>query len=208
MLELHLQGTDVLRFFGVISALLSVCAFFPYLRDMWTGRTRPQRASWLIWSALGTIALASQFHEGAAQSLWFVAAQVGGTIAVLVLSIRWGRGAFFSKVDFYVIGAAAAGLILWALTDTAIYALAITISISLMGGSVTLLKAYRDPSSETLGMWFTSCIAAWFAILSVGDVDWVLLAYPVYLFILNGAIVLAIMSGRAMRAAPAMFPAE
>ncbi|MFL4470016.1 hypothetical protein ACERZ8_09105 [Tateyamaria armeniaca] len=214
MLEIHFQGTDVLRLFGVVSALLSICAFLPYLRDMWTGHTRPQRASWLIWSVLGSIALASQVYEGAMQSLWFATMQVVGTVTVLALSVRWGRGVFFSKLDLYVLAASGVGLVLWALTDTAVYALAITISISLMGGCVTALKAYRDPGSETLTMWFMSCIAAWFAILSVGGTDWVLLAYPIYLFVLNGVIVLAIMLGRAVQQAPAMphapqmFPAE
>lgn len=208
MLEFYFEGTDVLRLFGLLSALLSICAFAPYLHDMWTGRTRPQRASWLIWSALGAIALASQVYEGATQSLWFAAMQVAGTLAVLALSIRWGRGEFFSIVDGFVLVAAAVGLILWALTDTAVYALAITISISLMGGAVTMVKAYRDPHSETLTMWFMSCLASWFAIMSVGGLHWVLLAYPVYLFSLNGAIVMAILLGRAMQQDPAMFPAE
>ncbi|WP_299723197.1 hypothetical protein [uncultured Tateyamaria sp.] len=208
MIDVHFQGTDVLRLFGLVSALLSICAFLPYIRDMLAGRTRPQRASWLIWSVLGSIALASQVYEGAMQSLWFAGFQVGGTITVLALSIRKGQGVFFNQVDIYILCAAAAGLVLWALTDTAVYALAITISISLMGGSVTVLKAYRDPDSETLSMWFTSCIAAWFAILSVGGVNWILLAYPIYLFVLNGAIVMAIMLGRAVRQEAQFFAAE
>lgn len=203
------QGTDALRLLGLFSALLSICAFLPYICDTLAGRTRPQRASWLIWSVLGSIALGSQIHEGATASLWFAAIQVGGTIAIFGLSMFRGQGAFCSPRDVFVLLAAAAGLILWTLTDSAVYALTITISISLLGGSVTVLKAYREPNSETQSTWFLSCIASWFAILSVGEANWVLLAYPMYLFTLNGAILLANMLGQAMNDAPKrMYAAE
>ena len=197
-----LQGTDVLRLLGLMSALLSVCAYLPYIRDTLTGVTQPQRASWLIWSVLGSIALGSQIYEGATTSLWFAGIQVGATIVIFFLSLFQGRGAFCSPRDVLVLLAAGAGLILWVMTDTAVYALAITISISLLGGSVTVIKAYQDPTTETQSTWFLSCIASWFAILSVGGAHWILLAYPMYMFTLNGAIVLAIMLGRAVKNAP------
>ena len=202
MFEAVFQGTDVLRLCGLISALLSVCAFIPYVRDTLIGRTQPQRASWLIWSILSSISLASQVYEGALSSLWFAGVQCGATMLILGLSLFRGQGAFCSPRDVVVLIAAAVGLILWMLMDTAIYALMISISISLLGGSVTVLKAYRAPDSETFSTWFLSCIASWFAILSVGEANWILLAYPVYLFTLNGAIVLAIMLGRAVRGGP------
>lgn len=202
MIEALFQGTDALRLFGCISALLSICSFLPYIRDTLAGRTRPHRASWLIWSVLSSIALASQVFEGATISLWFAGIQVTGTVIIFALSIRRGYGGYCSLGDGCVMGLAGGGLALWALTDTAAYALAITISVSLLGGVVTAIKAYRHPESETLATWVTCCLASWFAILSVGEANWVLIAYPAYLFTLNGAIVLAVMLGRAVQTAP------
>ncbi len=182
---------------GLISAALSTVAYLPYIRDTLAGRTKPQRASWLIWSALSIIAFASQAYEGATGSIWFAGAQVLGTVIICVLSVRRGVGGFLSRRDAGILGLAAFGLVAWYLTDTAAYALAITISISLLGGSMTVLKAYQSPNSETLSTWLVSFFASACAILAVGSPDWVLLAYPVYLFTLNGAIVVATMAGRA-----------
>ncbi len=92
---------------------------------------------------------------------------------------------------------AALGLVLWYFTDTAIYALAITISISLLGGTVTVAKAFRDPHSETMASWFASMIASLCALVSIGTIDWIIMAYPLYLLTLNGAIVSAILLGKA-----------
>lgn len=185
-----------LMFMGVLSGVLSTFAYVPYVIDTWAGRTQPQRASWLIWSVLGSIAFFSQVYEGAGASLWFAGVQITGTITVFLLSIRLGIGGFMSARDCVILLCALMGLILWYFTETAVYALAITIGISLLGGSVTVLKAYRDPDSETLSTWLMSFIASSCAILSVGALDWIILAYPLYLFTLNGAIVVAMLLGR------------
>ncbi|MEM6624417.1 MAG: hypothetical protein AAF674_19510 [Pseudomonadota bacterium] len=194
---------DLLLLAGVASGVLSTLAYMPYILDTLARRTRPQRASWLIWSVLGAIAFFSQVYEGATASLWFAGVQVSGTIVVFTLSIFVGRGHFLSRVDALVLVAAGVGLVLWYHTDTAVYALAITIAISLLGGAVTIAKAYRDPDSETMSTWLISFVAALAAIAAVGKLDWVILAYPLYLLVLNAGIVGAMLLGRAARR-PAM----
>ncbi|APX12499.1 hypothetical protein [Tateyamaria omphalii] len=191
-----LQGGGPVRLFGLASALLSIYAFYPYARDVLRGHTRPQRACWLIWSVLGSIALMSQIVEGATASLWFAAIQVGWTIVIFGLSIWRGQGRFLNPGDEYILIAATLGLALWASTDTAAYALVITISISMLGGAATIAKAYRAPETETMSTWVISWLAALCAICAVGHLDWVLLAYPLYLLCLYSGIVLAIMLGR------------
>ena len=189
--------------FGIASGVLSTFAYLPYAADTLARRTLPQRASWLIWSVLGSIAFFSQVYEGASTSLWFAGVQVSGTIGIFILSIRFGVGGFLNPRDCLILLCALAGLVLWYFTETAAYALAITISISLLGGSVTVAKAFREPETETLSTWLLSFIASTCAILSIGTPDWIILAYPVYLFALNGAIVVAILLGRMRGLRPA-----
>ena len=108
-----------------------------------------------------------------------------------------GVGLFLNRTDYLILAAAGVGLLLWYFTENAAYALAITISISLLGGSVPVTNAYREPETETMVTWVVSFIASICAAISVGKIDVVLLAYPAYLFTLYGAIVLAMLLGRA-----------
>ena len=192
----YLASVEMLLVFGVASGVLSTFAYIPYIVDTISRRTQPQRASWLIWSVLGSIAFFSQIFEGATSSLWFAGVQVGGTIIVFVLSIWIGQGRYLSKSDYLILAAAGVGLVLWYLTENAAYALAITISISLLGGVATVVKAYREPESETLITWVVSFVASICAILSVGVLDYTLLAYPLYLFTLYLSFIVAILLGR------------
>ncbi len=182
--------------FGFLSGVLSCYAFVPYIIDTAALRTRPQRASWLIWSVLGLIAFFSQVYEGAGASLWFAGVQVSGTIIVFILSICCGVGCYLKRSDYAILIAAAIGLALWYYTENAAYALLITISISLLGGSVTVIKAFRDPDSETMTTWTFSLLASICALLSIGKVDLILMAYPFYLLTLYTAIVLAMLLGK------------
>ena len=186
--------------FGLCSAVLSSFAFLPYIVDTLAGRTQPQRASWLIWTVLSVIAFFTQLDSGASASLWFAGAQVSGTITIFLLSIRFGQGCYLARVDGLVLLAAAIGLGLWFVMDEAGYALAMTISISLLAGTVTVRKAYRSPGTETMITWALSLVASCFALASVPEMSWVLLAYPAYLLTLNAAIVGAMLMGRARTA--------
>lgn len=184
---------------GLISALLSVAAFAPYIRDTLLYDTRPLRASWLIWSVLSGISFVSQVAEGATMSLFYAGVQSGGTIFIFLLAIRRGAGEFLRGSDAFVLAGACMGLFLWFATESAAYALIISCGISLLGGSVTIAKAFAQPGSETMSCWLLNLIASTFALMSVGQLDLILMAYPIYLLILNGAIVAALILGRSMR---------
>ena len=124
LLEL-LASVEMQLIFGIASGVLSIFAFVPYILDTIARRTEPQRASWLIWAVLGSIAFVSQVFEGATSSLWFAGVQVASTIIILVLSIWVGTGKFLGKTDYMILVAASIGLLLWYFTDNAAYALSL-----------------------------------------------------------------------------------
>ena len=70
------------------------------------------------------------------------------------------------------------------------------ILVDAIGGSLTIIKAYHDPESETLYTWILSGTAGFFATLSVGSLDYVLLAFPVYIILVNYAVALAMILGK------------
>lgn len=183
-------------FFGIAAGVLSTLAYLPYLIDTISDQTQPQRASWFIWSVLASISFFSQVFEGATASLWFAGAQAGATITIFLATLAFGRGCIVKEGDYLVLISAAIGLVLWYATDSAVYALAISITVSLLGGSLTIAKAYREPHSETTLTWAFCFVASICAIASVSTWNWILLAYPVYLLLLNGLIMAAITAGR------------
>lgn len=203
MIQDIVQNTAVLERAGLAAAALSVYAFWPYIRDIVRNRTRPDRASWLIWALLSVVSLLSQTYEGADASLGFAAIQTGGTVIICLLTFWKSDGMRFRTEDSQVLTATAVGIWLWAEMETAAYSLMVTIGMSCMGAAFTVKKAYLDPDSETMATWVAFFVSALLASLAVGRLDWVLLAYPLYVMGMSGSIIAAILLGRLRNPAPA-----
>lgn len=191
-----LSNDSVSVVFGYLGTVLSLVAYFPYLCATLRHQIQPDRASWLIWAVLSSVSFFSQLHEGANASLGFVAGQMVASTVICVLALRRGQGVFLRTGTLRLLGLCAAGVLVSCLTSDAVFALGVSIAISLVGGSITLLKAIDRPDSENLASWALSCLAAILALVAVGPFDWVLMAYPFYIALLSGSIVLAIMVGR------------
>lgn len=185
----------MLAIFGLVSGILSVITYIPYLCDIFRLKTKPERATWLIWSVLTAIAFFSQLAEGATHSLWLTGVQAAGVVMIFLLSIKFGIGGL-TRRDISALVAAGVGLLLWYYTDNAAIALFITIAIDALGASLTVIKAYADPESETLSTWVLSGTAGIFGALAVGAFDYVLLAFPVYIILINYTVAGAMVLGR------------
>lgn len=185
----------MLQILGLTAGILSLLMYVPYLRDIFKLTTKPERASWFIWAVLGGIAFFSQMAKGATDSLWLTGVQTLGVVVIFLLSLRYGAGGLVKR-DMWVLIGAGAGLVLWYVTREATIALLIVIVIDALGGWLTVLKAYEDPGSETLITWLLSGTSGIFAAFAVGSIDYVLLAYPVYIVLINYSVVGAILLGR------------
>lgn len=193
------QHPDVLHRAGLASAVLSIYAFWPYISDILAGRTRPERASWLIWATLSSVSLLSQIYEGADGSLGFAVTQTLGTIVICALTFWKTSQMQFKTEDTQVLTATAVGVWLWAAMESAAYSLFVTISMSMMGGLLTMKKAYLDPESETYATWGAFFVSGALALVAIGQIDWLLMAYPIYVMVLSGGIMLCMTVGQLMQ---------
>ena len=189
---------DWLQLFGYTAGIVSIVGIIPYLRDIFRGTTKPERASWFIWSVLGGIAFFSQYAKGATDSLWMTGAQTLIVIVVFLLATRYGMGGF-ARRDIFALCAAAVGLVLWYFTQEAAVALFIVIFIDAIGSLLTAIKSYAAPHTETLITWICAGVAGVFGMLAVGEGNWGLLAYPLFIFAANAIITFAIMLGKRKR---------
>ena len=75
--------------FGIVAAAIAIYAYFPYLKEIVAGETKPKQATWLIWSLLGATYTFSAIFEGGA-ALLFTGADSIAQLSVLVFAIKSG----------------------------------------------------------------------------------------------------------------------
>lgn len=180
---------------GLTSGLLVTFAAVPYIRDILLRKTKPERATWFIWSVLLAIAFLAQLSKGAGWSLLLTAGDFTAVFIISILSIKYGVGGT-TKFDIGTLIGAGIGLILWYLTKEALIALCITIFIDFLAGMLTITKTYRDPYSETFLTYMMCSFGALLSIFSVGNMDFSLLIFPIWICLINFTIGMTTILGK------------
>ena len=171
--------------FGLAAGLMAVGAFFPYVRSILARKTKPERASWWIWTFLMVEAFAAQLAMGGAWALLLTGALLAGNIVVGTLSLRYGYGRFDTK-DAASLLVAIAGLGLWKATKIPLAALVVVMAIDFLGQWLVLVKSWRAPYTENLLSWYLLTAASVAGVLSVWGKDVMTMIFPLYLVFANG----------------------
>lgn len=192
------MSSQALAILGISAAILNAVAFVPYISTILSGKTKPERSSWWIWSILMAIAFAAQIAAGATWSALLTAVFFIGNIVVAFLSLRYGYGKF-SFMDGAAIVAAIIGVALWAATNNPLIALLVTIVVDFLAYWLTIIKSWKAPYSENLLAWSLMTIAAILSILSVGEFNVTLVLFPVYVACVSMCGVIVLISRRKWR---------
>ena len=183
--------------FSVISGILCVIAYIPYLLNILSGKTKPERTSWFLWTVLGIISLASQIDLGATFSLVLAFVLTLGSLVIFLLSLRYGSSGMFRR-DFIALFFCLAGLVIWLYSGEPLVALTFNIIIGSMGALLTIIKVRKQPGTETTVTWLLASISGVFSLASIGKLDVALIAYPTYIIVTNFAVFVASIKPRDM----------
>jgi hypothetical protein len=164
---------------GIMGASINLVGFVPYLRDILRHKTKPERAMWWIYTVLFSVLLAAQAKAGARWLLLVSAEYILTSLAIAVLSIRYGYGTLHKR-DLISIFLAILGLIIWKLTNSPLIAILIVICIDFAGFWLTLLKTWEAPHSETLISWQLALLSTIVSLFAIGSWSFTLFAYPLY----------------------------
>jgi hypothetical protein len=187
--------------FAILSGAVVLIGGPPYLIDILKGKTKPQRTTWFIWSVQGVIAFGSQVSLGAHWSLVFAGMNAAGNLAVFLLSLKFGVGGGWKRIDVAALTIACVGLVVSLIAKAPLVALIGVIVADFAGVIPTLHKTYLLPKSETTITWLALGTSSLLAIFSVGSWKFSLLLYPLYMTFANYAVLVAQALGELSRKA-------
>lgn len=184
---------DLYAWLGVVAGLVGLLAFGPYIMATLLGVTRPNRATWAIWSLVGVMLATSYFSaSGERVTIWVPISYVIGPIVTALLSIWYGVGGW-TRLDRLCLIIAAISAVMWWLTGQPVLALLLNLLVDLVGVIPTLRKAYNEPESEDRLAWTMSCLANGLNVLALNPfriAEWTFAesVYPLYMFVAVGLV--------------------
>lgn len=181
--------SDKLFWIGLVSVALNCFGYYPYIKGILAGAVKPQRVSWGLWTILVFIAFVNQIANGGGYSSFFIGSTFLLVVAVFALSIKKGMGGA-GKLDKACLVAAVILFLCWVITKDTYYSTIFVVLIDAVGALPTAYKAYLHPKTEAYLQWITSGLAAALSLLAIDNHDYILWLYPLYVFTMNGIIVL------------------
>jgi hypothetical protein len=179
---------------GLIAVALAFIGFYPYVRDIFRGKTKPHLFTYLIWSIVTALAFFGQWVSGAGPGAWTTGVMAVLTILVLVLSFKYGTEDV-TRLDVIFLIAALIAIVPWWLTDDPTVSVIIATFVDVCAFFPTIRKTYNDPLSETLISYVLNLFRHGLAVLALTSFAVATYIYPVALFFMN-AILVAVIVGR------------
>jgi hypothetical protein len=183
------------EYFAVIGAVIASVGGFYYLVETIRGKTKPNRVTWLLWGLFPMIIFVAQRAQGV-EGLSWASFAAGLTPFLILLASFINKEAYWKTEprDYYLMGAAIAGIVLWALTDNPNLAIVFSLVADVFAGLPTFIKAYRYPETESSVAYAISTFGFGLSILAIQTYTFETYAFVIYLFAMNG--LLAILASR------------
>ena len=177
------------EYFAVVGAIVGSLGGFYYLYETIIGNAKPNRVTWLLWGLFPMIIFVAQRAQGVEGLSWATFA-AGFTPLLIVLASFLNKKAYWKteRRDYFLMAAAIAGIILWALTDDPNLAILFSLVADFLAGLPTLIKAYRYPRTESWIAYAISTLGFGVGMLAIPSFTFEHSAFIVYVFVLNGLL--------------------
>ncbi len=178
-------------FLALLSGVGTTLAYLDYNRSVFKGETKPNGATWAIWSTIALISTSSYF--AASGDIWksiIPFANILLCIGTFVLALTNGKFKKLDLTDWCALTIGIVAIVVWKLT-TATYANLIVQVAVIIGFIPTWRNVWRTPSCEKSRPWWIWSLS--YVIASVVVVlrwkhQWIDIVYPALCIFLHASV--------------------
>jgi len=167
---------DIKLILTIIATLIGVIAFFPYLRDTFSLKTKPHAYTWLVWAITQSTAVFGIWYGGGGWGALNLTIGTLFVIAVFLFSLKFGTKNITKSDTSILIAALLAIVVWWQLKQPLISILMVSV-IDVIGYVPSFRKSYQEPWSETLISWILFSASNLFAILALKEYNLLTVTY-------------------------------
>lgn len=177
---------------GLIAGAIALLAYVVYVVSILRGKSKPNRATWWIWSFMGLVLALSYQFSGAENTIWVPYVEFLGPFIIALLSLKYGEGGLNDKTDAICLIGALLSILLWIISKNPVVALITNLITDSFAIVPTIKKSYLRPEGEDFWAWFGTGMADSLNFFAVERFSFAILIYPVYM-LLSDLIIIVIL---------------
>jgi len=169
---------------GIITVIMAFVGYAPYLRNTFSGKTKPHIVSWFLWTVVSFLAFGLQWSKGAGAGAYANFAM--GFICLVLFLASLKRGTKQIKaVDIICLIMAMAAIVLWLVVHQPVWSIILVVVIDIFSFTPTIIKSWNNPWQETLFTWMLSIVRQGLILLSLREINFVTALFPAYCITAN-----------------------
>ena len=135
---------------GAIAIGLTIIAYYPYIRSIIQGKTKPHVFSWVIWGTSTCIVFLAQLADKGGAGAWVIG--FSGIISIYVAFLAYIKrsDSSITRIDRLFFIVAMTALPIWYLTSDPLWAVVILTTVDVLGFVPTFRRSYILPFEEQL----------------------------------------------------------
>jgi hypothetical protein len=182
--------------FSAAAIALTFALFYPYIRSIFLGETKPHVLSWVIWSIGTLIVFFAQLEGGAGIGAWPIG--LSALITSYVALLSWTRRSDLSitPLDWGCLVLALLALPAWLITASPLWAVLILTAVDLVGFGPTVRKAHSRPHEERIWFFLLGALRNAFVIVALEHYSLTTVVFPAAVGLACLALVLFIVLRR------------
>jgi len=183
---------------GIITVILGVVGYIPYLRDVIRGTTRPHIYTWFVWGLVTIIIFALQVSDNAGAGAWVTLVAGLLSLSIFLLGLKQGdRDITLSDTLFFVVALIA--LALWLIIDEAVLAIIILVTVGMLGFIPTIRKSWNRPETETVTTYGINAFRHLLSVAALSNFSILTLLFPIAWGLANSFFVVMILLRRKIK---------
>ncbi len=163
---------------SAVAIILTLVAFFPYIRSILQGKTRPHVFSWVIWGATTFVVFLAQLADKGGVGAWPIGVSGIITIYVALLAYLKKSDITITRTDWLFFMSALLSLPLWYFTADPLWAVLILTTVDLFGFVPTFRKAYVSPFEEKLVFFMIMALRNLIVVLALENYSLTTVLFP------------------------------
>lgn len=181
---------------SIAAVVISLVAFYPYIRAILRGTIKPHMFSWIIWGATTCIVFFAQLADHAGAGAWSTG--VTGLITFYVAWLAYIKRTdhSISTLDWMFFAMAIGAIGVWYLTSDPLWAVVVLMTVDLLGFCPTIRKAYLKPFEESLLFFNLMTLRNVFSIAALEHLSLTTYLFPLMIAISSMMFVVMVMVRR------------
>lgn len=173
--------------FAIVSTVIGIAAFLPYLLDMFARRTRPHLYTWVIWCVTQGTAVAGLWYGNGGFIAFGFAISTALVFLVALLSFWYGTRNI-TRSDTIILFLALLAVVVWWQLDNPILAIFMVAAIDVIGYIPSYRKSVTEPWAESAWVWFAFSLSNVLALFALNEYNFLTVTYIAAIMVANGLL--------------------